>query len=71
MNHKFLTVVIQLPDDINQCNAITEQFKVSDEFLGGTVTAISLEDEITVNELLEEQLDSDLVAATRKKAKEF
>ncbi|WP_420213395.1 hypothetical protein ACN8ZM_39950 (plasmid) [Burkholderia aenigmatica] len=69
MPKDYLTVVIQLPDDPEQRGAVTAALPVSGNFHGGRITALSLEDEITVNELLEEMLDGDEVDEARAKAK--
>jgi hypothetical protein len=42
---------------------------LSEDFHGGRIAAKSLEDEITVNEVLEEMLDGDEVDDARAKAK--
>ncbi|MCA8197275.1 hypothetical protein [Burkholderia vietnamiensis] len=71
MPKDYMTVVIQLPDDAEKREALTGLFKCSEEFHGGRITAMSLEDEITVNELLEAKLDSDDVDEAREQAKEI
>ncbi|UTO21244.1 hypothetical protein NGC85_17275 (plasmid) [Acinetobacter sp. Z1] len=67
MKNKFLTVVLQLPDDKNQRNAITDILGIGKELNGAVITALSQEDEISINELLEETLDFDEVNAIRAK----
>lgn len=69
MPKDYLTVVIQLPDDPEQRKAVTAALPLSGNFHGGRITAMSLEDEITVNEILEEKLDSDEVDEARAQAK--
>ncbi|MFM0610254.1 hypothetical protein PQR05_37825 [Paraburkholderia sediminicola] len=69
MPKDYLTVVIQLPDDPQQRKAVTSALPLSGNFHGGRITAMSLEDEITVNELLEEKLDGDEVDEARVEAK--
>jgi hypothetical protein len=69
MPKDYLTVVIQLPDDPEQRKAVTAVLPLSGNFHGGRITAMSLEDEISVNELLEEKLDSDDVDEARAQAK--
>lgn len=69
MPKDYMTVVIQLPDDAEKRETLTRLFKCSEEFHGGRITAMSLEDEITVNELLEAKLDSDDVDEARTQAK--
>ncbi len=69
MPKDYLTVVIQLPDDPAQRKEVTAALPLSGNFHGGRITAMSLEDEITVNELLEEKLDSDEVDEARAQAK--
>lgn len=69
MSKDYLTVVIQLPDDPGQREAVREALPLSGVFNGGRITAVSLEDEITVNELLEAKLDSDDVDEARAQAK--
>lgn len=69
MKNKFMTVVIQLPEDADQRNQITENLGLDKVFHGGVVTAVSLEDEITVNELMEEQFSLKEVNSIRERAK--
>jgi len=69
MPKDYLTVVIQLPDDPEQRKVVTAALPLSGNFHGGRITAMSLEDEITVNEILEEKLDSDEVDDARAQAK--
>ncbi|WP_225031026.1 hypothetical protein [Paraburkholderia sp. XV] len=69
MPKEYLTVVIQLPDDPQQRKTVTAALPLSGNFHGGRITAMSLEDEITVNELLEEMLDGEQVDEAREKAK--
>ena len=69
MPKDYLTVVIQLPDDPEQRKAVTAALPLSGNFHGGCITAMSLEDEITVNEILENKLHSDEVQQARAQAK--
>lgn len=69
MPKDYLTVVILLPDDPEQRKAVMSALPFSGNFHGGRITAMSLEDEITVNELLEEMLDGDDVDEARAQAK--
>lgn len=69
MSKDYLTVVIQLPGDPEQRKAVTAALPLSGNFHGGRITAMSLEDEITVNEFLEERLDCDDVEEARSQAK--
>lgn len=69
MPKDYMTVVIQLPDDPEQRKAVMSALPLSGNFQGGRITAISLEDEITVNELLEEMLDGGDVDEARAQAK--
>ncbi|CAE6820776.1 hypothetical protein R70006_06186 [Paraburkholderia domus] len=71
MPKDYLTVVIQLPDDPEQRKAVTTALPMAGNFHGGRITAMSLEDEITVNELLEEKLDAFEVDVARAQAKEL
>jgi hypothetical protein len=64
-----LTVVLRLPDDPAKRSAITSALRLGGDFMGAHVTAASMEDEITVNEFLEEQLDEGLVQDARRQAK--
>jgi len=64
-----MTVVIQLPEDPAQRKAIAKALPMSGNFLGGRITAMSLEDEITVNEVLERDIDPDTVESARAEAK--
>lgn len=65
MSNKFLTVVIQLPHDQEQCKEITNLFGIEKDFHGGTITAMSQDDEITINELFEEELGVEKANAIR------
>lgn len=69
MPKNYMTVVIQLPDDPQQRETIARTLPLAGTFHGGQITALSLEDEITVNELLEELLDSDDVDDARRRAR--
>jgi len=69
MPRDYMTVVIQLPEDPVQRKAIGKALPMSGSFLGGRITAMSLEDEITVNEVLERDLDPDTVELARAEAK--
>jgi hypothetical protein len=71
MPKDYLTVVIQLPDEPEQRKTVTAALPLFGNFHGGRITAMSLEDEITVNELLEQKLDSDDVEEAREKAKQI
>ncbi|KWN05889.1 hypothetical protein WT83_27795 [Burkholderia territorii] len=69
MPKDYMTIVIELPDDPTQRKAISTELPLSGTFHGGRITAVSLEDEITVNEMLEEMLDSSEVDDARARAK--
>lgn len=74
---RFITVVIKLPETNVQSNikkaGIADIFKVGNTVDGGVVTAISLEDEITVMEFIEnhEDFDPAISKYARAKAKEL
>ncbi len=65
----YLPVVIQLPDDPVQRKAVTAALPLNGDFHGGRITAMSLEDEITVNDFLESKLDNDAVDDARREAR--
>ena len=69
----YLTVVIRMPSDPASRQAITHTLSIGTDFNGGEVTAMSMEDEITINELLEQALDEqgmqDCMEDARRKAK--
>lgn len=69
MPKEYLTVVIQLSDDPERRNKITSALPLSGNFHGGRITAMSLEDEITVNELSEDMLGCDDVDEARAQPK--
>ena len=57
MANRFITLVIQLPQSEEMAKSVTEGLSVGGDFRGGLVTAMSIEDEITVNELLERAIE--------------
>lgn len=63
----FLTVVIQLPDDIESRKQITSSLQLGGTFHGGEITAMSLEDEMTMNEQLVELCDPALVEQAQER----
>lgn len=58
---------MQLPDNETQRRLITNALGIGEDFNGAVITALSQEDEISINELLEEKLDFDEVKAIRAK----
>jgi hypothetical protein len=69
MASEYLTVVIRLPEDRQQRETIAQTLRVGESFHGGRITAMSLEDEITVIELLEAKLPASEVDEARAQAK--
>lgn len=57
MANRFITLVIQLPQSEEAAKSVTEGLSIGGNFRGGQITAMSLEDEITVNELLEQAIE--------------
>ncbi len=52
-----ITVVIKLPDNQTNKAKILDELKLMGDFHGGTVTAMSLRDEISALELLEDEMN--------------
>ncbi len=67
----FLTVVIRLPGDKEGRKKITSALSLGEEFYGGRVTAMSLADEVTMNEQLEELCGEDILAEAESKVAEI
>lgn len=67
----FMTVVIRLPDAKNDRKQIAKALKLGATFHGGQITALSLDDEMTVLDVLENTCDPDLIGEARTKAKEL
>lgn len=63
---EFLTVVIQLPEGKESRKQIASALQLDGNFHGGRVTAMSLEDELTLNEQLIELCDPSLVEEAQK-----
>lgn len=64
-----LTVVLQMPENLEQRRKIIDAIGLGRCFHEGMVVAMSMEDEITAMEYLEEHVDDDLLADARKHAK--
>ena len=56
---KFMTIVIKYEDGAELADEITRSFKDGTPFQGAQITAVSLEDEISKNEMLEIMTDTD------------
>ena len=65
----YLTVVIRLPDDLQQRERITSELRIGDTFHGGRVTGLSLEDEMTLAEMLGAELGDLRVDEARERVK--
>lgn len=65
--NKFLTVVIQMPEDIASRKAISEALQLGGEFHGGRITGMSLEDEMTMNEQLVELGGEEMFSEAEKR----
>lgn len=61
----YLTVVIQMPEDPSNRRLIVDAIGMGKTFHGGVVTAMSLEDEITLNEQLIDAVDSSVEDSAR------
>lgn len=64
---KYLTVVIQLPDDAVAASKVTKALPMFGDFHGGTVTAAYAGDAISENELFEERCGASTAAEIRRK----
>lgn len=53
----YLTVVIRMPKDAENRKKISSELRLGEQFHGGQITAMSLEDEMTVLELIEQHED--------------
>ena len=54
-----MTIVIKYEDGAELADEITRSFKDGTPFQGAQITAVSLEDEISKNEMLEIMTDTD------------
>ncbi|MFL9936451.1 hypothetical protein P0D88_47440 [Paraburkholderia sp. RL18-103-BIB-C] len=68
MGKQYLTVVIELPDDQEQRNAVKKALPLFEDFHGGWVTAMYLGDAITENELFEKEAKAKVTARVRRTA---
>lgn len=71
MSHDYITVVLKLPKDSASRKKVVDAFPIGKEFDGAKITALSLEDEITVNEFLENSVAADVVDDARKATREL
>lgn len=69
----YMTVVFRMPSDAAQRKAFSAALQLGEGFHGARITAMSLEDESTVLELIEQHEDFDEFIATeaRSKAREL
>jgi hypothetical protein len=65
---KCITVVLHMPDNIEDRKRVTEALGVGEKFHGALVTGMSLEDEISVVEFVEDWCDAVIMTAARKHA---
>lgn len=65
MTKRFLTAVIELPDDAAAAKAVLQALPLFGDFNGGTVTAVYAGDAISENEIFERNADPLLVKAVR------
>lgn len=68
-NVDVMTVVLELPENMEQRKAVTQALAIGSIFNGAYVTAASLEDEISINEALEQVVDLEIMESARRKAK--
>lgn len=70
---EYMTVVIRLPEDIGDRKKISSALHIGNMFHGGQITAMSVEDEMTVLELIEshDDFDHEIAEHARAKAKEL
>lgn len=66
-----LTVVIRLPENLEDRKKISDALQIGGRFHGGDITAMSCEDEISINEFLEEICSSTDIEEARSRAKEL
>lgn len=69
----YMTVVFRMPNDAAQRKAFSAALQLGEEFHGASITAMALEDESTVLELIEqhEDFDESIAAEARAKAREL
>lgn len=65
----YLTVVIRMPKDAKDRKRLSTTLKLGGEFCGGQITGMSMEDEMTVLELIEQHEDFDTAIADDARAK--
>ena len=68
MAKQYLTVVIELPDDQEQRNAVKNALPLLKTFTAGGFTAIYFGDAITENELFEKEAKTKVTARVRRTA---
>jgi hypothetical protein len=71
MTSTYITVVIQLPDDEGKRSAIAHSLAIGEDFNGGRIVAASLEDEMTLAELLSEQVGGHATDEARAQVREL
>jgi len=68
MAKRYMTAVIELPDDEKSAREAIHALPLFGDFHGGTVTAIYAGDAISENEIFERNADPRLVKAVRDEA---
>jgi hypothetical protein len=71
MKSRYLTVVLRMPDDAGQCEKVVDAIGIGKNFYGAEGLAMSTEDEITLNELLVEEVGEDRADELRAKVHEL
>jgi len=69
----YMTVVFRMPNDVAQRKAFSAALQFGEEFHGARITAMALEDESTVLELIEqhEDFDESIAAEARAQMREL
>lgn len=65
MTKRYMTAVIELPEDKEAAKAVVHALPLFGSFHGGTVTAVYAGDAISENEIFERNADPRLVQAVR------
>lgn len=65
---KYVSVVIELPEDAEARSTVLNSLPLFGEFHGGRITAVYAGDAITENELFEQHVGPEIVREVRAKA---
>lgn len=66
MTNRYMTVVLRMPEDPDQCGKVVDAIGIGKEFYGARGVAMSIEDEMSLNELLVAEVGEDRADELRK-----